>query len=515
MKKIIVLLLALIMVVSAFAACGPTNPKPTKPSSSASTPPGPGPDPDVDESEILNVDIDSVDYGGDTVTVFYWSPLECKEFEVSETDIIGNDINDAVYRKNLYTEQALGIEFNFISGGELWGYNEIPAYLQDLAALEDDTPVDVISGSIRMLPSAMIEGYLKDMTAFHENLDFEKAWWPGEVVDCFSIKDRLYFVSGDISTNLLCDMLTIFVNKTLLESRGTTYATLMQNVLAGNWTLDDMYKLCEGMHIDVTNDGPSVDDKFGFVTNWYCSDALYNGAGFEYMKVSNADDEVFKISPDMYGLAVDEYVTYMTDWATTGDFYCGPKGDAIYTENFKNGNSIFALMYAVNGIILQSTDIDFAVVPPPKLNSAQKKYYTSIGTQYCTYGIGTSSENWDRAAQTIQCLGYYAYQLTTPAIFEVTFKGKFAKDQYSIDTFDLMRNSLVYDPGKAYDTFICGSKDWQYYLPNIVSWTISGGDEWSTDKVWGSEFNATKQETVRKLIKAANEKIIAFLEIDS
>ena len=518
MKKFIVLLLALTMVVSVFAACRPNDPQPTKPSSSSSTP-KPDPEP-VPEEEQLNIDIDSIDYNEDIVTIYHWEPIDCKEFDVTEDEILNNDVNDAVYKKNLYTEQALGIELDFIEGGEYWGYNEIRKYITKLEQLVGDpnTNVDLISASSRMLPQAMVEGYLKDMTEFSDDLDFEKAWWPGEVVDCFSVKNRLYFVSGDISTNLLANLQVIFINKKTLESRGTMYDQLMTDILAGNWTIDDMMVLTEGIHTDNGTAGPSDDDVYGFVTTWCVSDGLYNGVGFEYMKASNNDDEVFKIAPDMLGTSVDAYVTKMVDWTVRGDLLVSSLGERWYKEIFKAGNALFCMAYAIYGTDLKQTDIDFGVAPAPKLNDSQKRYYSSLGTQFCTYGISSFSRDYDRAAQTLQCLGYYAFQNTTPALFEVTFKGKYATDQHTIDTFDLIRDSLIYDPGKIYDTFICGATAWGNYLPNIVSYTIAGGattDPVPGSKVWGSEFNATKQETVRDLIEAANEKILAFIEQDA
>ena len=520
MKRFTLLLLALVMVVSVFAGCR-TNPNQTTPK--PTTPKKPSGDTgDIPEEDILNVDIDSIDYNQQPIYIFHCVPdyqtFEFTEFEIDEADIGNHAVKDAVYKKNLFTEQSLGVDLQFIMTNK--GYNYMSQYMDRLKSCLDDTttPIDIISGTSRQLPFVMTAGYLQELNTLAD-LDFEKSWWPGEVVEYFSVKDRLYFVSGDISTALLTEMLTIFVNKKTLEANGTKYDDFMTQYLGGDWTLDDLITLCDGMWkngSDSKKPGPTVDDTIGFVTTWCDSDALYNGAGFSYLTQSTKDDEVFKLANDMLSESVDKYVTRMIEWSETYDFFISNHGEWLYRENFMEGRSLFCLANAWYGSELQNTEIDYAVVAPPKLDDNQDRYYTSTGTTYFTYGISANTcMDFDRAAQTLQCLGYYAKEYTTPAIFEISFQGKFAKDQHTIDSFELIRTSLTYDPGKYYDTYICGAAGnmWAYYPANIVSYALCGGDVWSVGgRVWKTEFNTNKANTLRGYISDANSKILAFLD---
>ena len=80
--------------------------------------------------------------------------------------------------------------------------------------------------------------------------------------------------------------------------------------------------------------------------------------------------------------------------------------------------------------------------------------------------------------------------------------------------FDLIRNSLIYDPGKIYDSFICGSAGnmWSYYPPNIVSFTICGEDSKEYGNQWKSKFTSSKRNTLEGLIKDANAKLLAAID---
>ena len=515
MKKFILILLALVMVVSVFAACGDakgdSTPKKTTPK-----PGGDDTEKVIPEEEQLNVDIDSIDYDGEIVRIVHWGTSKT-EFEMKEEDINNDAVNDALYKRNLYTESDLGItlEFNL----ENYAYNSVNSFTDRLKAWTEDpnTPVDIIAAQTRMMPTITIQGYLTDLNVFTDSLDFDKAWWPESSRELHEIKNNLYFVTGDVSPNLLRMMTLVFVNKTILEARGYSYEEFMEQIINYEWTIDDLITMTEGVWengADANAPGPSEDDTFGLATNWYNSDALYSGCGFTFMLPSTAEDQVFRLSADMPSESVANYVSKMLDWAKTYDAYFGPVGDSMYWKAFQEGRALFMIDRAHRGFDLQATEVNFAIIPTPMLNEDQDEYFTTIGNPVTSYGIASDSEDMDRAAETIQVLGYHAFNETTPAIFEVTFKGKFSKDDYTIKMFDIVRESITFDPGRIYDSFLAGpdGDQWQYYPPNIVSFTLSGGrDGWTTDKVWTTEFDSAKQKFVRNLIDEANVKLIEYI----
>ena len=150
----------------------------------------------------------------------------------------------------------------------------------------------------------------------------------------------------------------------------------------------------------------------------------------------------------------------------------------------------------------------------------QKKYYTTIGHQYSTYGICEASQDYDIAAQTLQVLGYHAYSTTTPALFEISFKGKFSKDDYTIEMFNIIRESIVFDIGRIYDVFITtldgGYETFKNYLvSNVVAFAIRGGAD---GEEIAFNFQSTGDPTRRKVqqdLDVANKKIIDFIASES
>ena len=138
MKKLITLLLAMVMVLTLFVACAPADDTPGEgtPAPGESTPkpsegqsgnendnPTPGEssgtqDPsqggeDENLTEYEKIGIPEVNYGEAVISIASWHS-EQPEFDVSVEDAnTGDPILDAIYKKNLYTEQTLGIELEF------------------------------------------------------------------------------------------------------------------------------------------------------------------------------------------------------------------------------------------------------------------------------------------------------------------------------------------------------------------------------------------------------------------
>ena len=528
MKKLILILLALIMVVSVFASCGGGGSEST-PKQTSSKPTGgtEGPGDDVPENEQLNLDLEQIDYGGEQiVTVFHWQGSgRNSEFGMELEDILNDAVNDAVYKRNLAVEGGLGIDFEWALQSNC-GYHRTRQFIDKLETRVSDptTPIDIVAASMRSLPFLMVEGHLTELNTYSDTLDLEKAWWPGDIQDAASVKGNLYFVSGDIAPSLLYNMSVLFVNKTRLEAIGQNYDEFMQKIKNKEWVFDDLIALTKGEWQDVDNvPGPSYDDRFGLVTVYYCSDALYTGLGYKYMTQSSRDTEYLRISSHLASETGMQYVQKMKDWQATNDFFMNflEPNEYRYPEPFINNMSLFIINHASFGFDLQETTIKFACLPCPMLDVNQGRYYTNVQGTYTGYGISKVSPDYDRAAQTIQALGYYGFQETTPTIFDVTFQGKFAKDDYNIDMFNIIRESIVYDTGKIYDTFIATQQvgfDWkflEYQISNVVSYGIKG-NEYGQDTNFDFSNTANPvRKTIQECIDESNEEILAFIEADN
>jgi len=153
------------------------------------------------------------------------------------------------------------------------------------------------------------------------------------------------------------------------------------------------------------------------------------------------------------------------------------------------------------------------------LDLSQARYYTNMVSSFSAYGICKDAFDYDIAAQTLQVLGYNAYFTTTPAIFEISFQGKFARDDHTIEMFKIIRESIVFDTGRVYDVFVATQID-GFVLPdflesivaNVVSYGIKGNEYGQDTNFNFPSMGDPVRKKVQQCIDLANQKIGEFLD---
>ena len=522
MKKILVILLAITMLAGILTACNDTpaattgekpasttaennTPKPTEGNSTTA-----GETEPVDTTPIeeqLNFDLNDLDYSDREFFIYHWK-TDNKEFDISEA-AAPDPIDDALYMRNLRVEEGLGIILNFHAedGANESTQNQFVSRLQN--RLNDpETPVDLVASYSRTAPFVLVSGLLSDLYAYEEYLDLDKAWWPNNVREEHEIRGRIYYTSGDISTGLLTMMEIFFMNKSVLSGLGHDYDSIMKEIKNGKWTIDRFIELTTGVYQDLdTVSGKSAGDMFGLVGNAVtASDSLWMGMGNCLVEASDDVNQLFVISEALGGETAINYINKISAWWSTNDVCISemngiPSMKISEIQNVFNGSRALFLSSRVGYFDASMCDVDYTVIPAPKADEAQEKYLTNVGNPYSLYGICSATTDGELAAQGLQALGYYAYNFTTPAVFEVTFKGKIARDDYAVEMFDIIRSGIVFDIGRTIDRITSSM------LPDLLSGTVKTGASWS------SSFSATKKKIVNSSFASLAAKINLIIDI--
>ena len=510
MKKIIPLLLALVMVLCVFASCQkepdatptttpgdntPTQGQPTATESGSGTPPEPT------KSEYEKIGIPTVNYNDSTIHIFHWNS-EKNEFDMTADEAGADPIDNAIFDRNLKTQQLLGVELSFFESRGDGGAQE--EFVSALSARISDptTPVDIVATYPRTMGIAMLQGLMTDLNSY-EDLDLTKEWWPKNLQEEFDLNGRLYFVSGDISTNLLHMMYATFFNRTQLEAFGTPVTSLINMVKEKEWTISKLYEITHGVYSDADNSGEqSEGDFYGCTFRYYDLDAFWQGTGYKMM-ARNTDETTREESPlvfdsDFFGETVGKFMKEANAWVTSADTYLSGN-DGIFASIFKNGNAIFCFNRSIYGFDLQNADVKYGVVPMPMLDpERQGNYNTCLGNPYTLYGICVKSPDPDRAAVVLQTLGYYGKELTTPAIFDVTYQGKWAKEADMLEMFNVVRSGISFELGRIYFKQM-------NYLPDIVTGCMTG------DGIWANTWSAFQTSMAKNNLKKLNKNIVKVL----
>ncbi|MBQ8258063.1 MAG: hypothetical protein IJY97_00730 [Clostridia bacterium] len=395
-----------------------------------------------DENGYLKSSLpDELDFGGAEVTVLWWNDVEQPEFFVENTN--GELINDAIWQRNANVEAKMGVKLNWIDiKGQYNSDGENYANYVGNAYASGSDQFDLMSAHSRTMALTAMYGYCAELTKL-DHLDFEKPWWPAVMLDTATINNKLYFVTGDVSTNSIHQMYVMFYNKDMLKN----YAELIepsQHVDDGNWTMETMMAMTSGIYNDLNNNQKAdKDDTFGFTSlNWHF-DAIYYGCGMTMLEKDTDPAKLLKVADDWTSEKAITLSDTVGGWIKKGDAYLDSSN---YANIFVNGRALLVMARHHDiASIISKAGFKYGIVPMPKYDKDQEKHITCVGNPVSLYSIYTLSKDANRAAAVLECWASEAYRTTTPAVFENTFKLRLSESSTESRMYDLIRSGVTFD----------------------------------------------------------------------
>lgn len=458
MKKTLLLILSLLLILPLAVSCGNganEGNTTTGPEAVASS----GPDAEnttdskYDDKGFEKDDLRS-DYNfGDEIGILMWNDYTMTEFYVEETN--GNNIDSAIFRRNANVCDRLGIELKYYESRGSGDYiNEYIAKV-DADYKSSDHTYDIYATYSRTPPTLSLSGYLRDLKS-EEYINTDKPWWPKALVDECEINGKLFFASGDISTNLLWMMTGTFYNRDIYNSMtgNELYSKTPEELVEDNeWTMERLFSMTKDTYVDSDDDHKkSAGDTFGMIIYQVNIDAFQTAAGITSI-IKNPDGHL-GISPDFNGQRAADVCELV------GNFLAG---EGVYYENKTTIRDIFFNQQATfimdrcfivagkdNSTNKSKIDFPFGIIPQPKYTKDQANYSTNVGHPFTMYAIGESSSRPDVAAATLECLASESYRLVTPEVFEMAMKVRYADAPESAKMYDILRETVSFDIGRLY-----------------------------------------------------------------
>ena len=397
-----------------------------------------------DSKGYLKDELDpNLNFGGETVTIFAWEHT-LPEFEVEEQS--GNIVEDAVYTRNANTESRLGVELEFIfAKGNNTAFKEFCNTASNSISAGDGA-FDLIGCYLRSAGVLTLEHKLTDMLEV-DNLDFEKPWWSSTLLDLNTINNRLYFISGDIASTLIYQMMFIVYNNDLGQEYNLTNP--QQIALDGKWTQELLLQMAQGIYKDLDADGKkSENDCYGlFSITHPLLDIFYMGADMSYV-IPDAEGNL-TLSDDVLSeksLTIIDRFNNLYHNSNDG-FFIKTASATLYSE----GNSLF---YNVTGQHLSNnfrgSDFNYSILPAPKFDETQANYRTPVAFTHTMYCIPIDAKNSAMSGAVLECMASEAYRNVTPALFETAFKYQYSNNPHDAELFEIIRDNVVFDISRPF-----------------------------------------------------------------
>ena len=448
--------LTLILLAAAVCGCGATEEQPSvKDSGTSSTENIESSDSETTE---LVPDLPAYDGGGRDFRILgkmegnmsgRWT---AKDITVEAQD--GDVVNDAVYKRNLLIESKYNINI-------CDGYFDMSTMYADITKLMSagDNDYDYIMPTIEAAAQLARDGLLYDLSEIG-NVDLSKPWWSAQFNKDVNIGGKSYYADGDICMTFIRASYCMLFNKKLVEDYGISDPYTM--VLDGKWTIDNMLAEAEKYAADINGDDKyDSDDQVGLGVLHNHAQVFYAASGSKLVTYDAGRGFTFTGGTERSINVLDKIMSVYTSKNSVINFanqrqrskaQNGMDQVNAAADVFGSGRMLF-LAGTMNDVpTMRDMIADFGIIPYPKYDEAQDKYYTYVQTwaSGCA-AITIDAKDPAVSSMILEDMAYHSSKFIIPAYFEKALKNKYARDNESQTMLDLICENRTCDIGSIFN----------------------------------------------------------------
>ena len=414
-------MLALFLAMLMLASCGSGGPEREDTEKVETDPAGETETVQETEPDILA----GLSYDGRTFRIL------TSDTDISSNDLIegtgeltGDNVNDAVYSRNLAVEEQLDVGLAYEHANNAWG--DVYKSVQTLV-LSGDATYDLLIDDQLGFSTASIDMLFYDVATL-PTVDFTEDCWWGDYMRNLSIDYKhTYLLVGDYFMDVLNHSHALLYNRAMYTDVLGDPDAVYQLVQDGAWTYDAWIPMIEAAYQDVNGDGKAdKDDRFGMIVGGI------GGSSF----------------PFTYG----GDVPYITE-----------NGLDLH-EKFASGGALFISGCQLGDFgTFRDMEQEIGIIPYPKQDEAQRNYITVVHDTAEVGAIPATAADPDISGAVCQALCRATHKTVLPAYYEMSLKIKYARDNYTSAMIDLIHDGIM-------DMFslVYGAQ----YANNITTWTI-------------------------------------------
>lgn len=410
-----------------------------------------------------------------------------------EEEETGDPVNDALYNRNRATEEYFNVKIKNIDFSDQF---EISQNVKNSVNAQDGAYDMVLNSLTNGLGTIAPQGLLYDLNSM-DHLRPDEEWWCKSLYDDMQVNGRIFYSAGPICPFFYDAPFVCAYNKTLAAD--LDMGNINQLALNGEWTAGRLSELIKDANRDINGNGKmDREDFFGLASDPTVGTALAFAFG---QKMTIRDDERhFKLNFESEAMvnAVNLCADIILD--KTSSYNGAVTHSEAYEEvtPFKDNRVIFLIVpMGVVDIYLRDMKDDYGIIPLPKLDSSQDKYY-SYGLPFGPVGAGVPvyCDAPERTGLIMEMMAQLSHDMVRPAKYDNLLRQKVARDEESQQMLDLIFSNIYFDLNEIQN--FGGSRD-------LVNNVIYGG---RGDFVSGYEKIKDKAE------KDIQELVDAYLSLE-
>ena len=305
---------------------------------------------------------------------------------VTSHEILGEAINDAVYKRTVWLETTLNCKLNEVNVA----IGKVQGEL-DIAIDSGDNSYGVAYMQAKYAATEMMANRLTQLD-YVENLRLEEDYWSQQILEASSINNRHYMAASEAHLQQFDGAWAVFFNTQTLKNNGIELPYDM--VRNHKWTLEQMITMSRKLATLNGDDSWDYNDqgksRYGFATHWVGISMLLFGVDAQFGAKDLYDMPYLTTSTPEFTNKAQDIAAFCSELGTFK--YATPDTSQPDTVDslFINGRIAMGglQIYAMNKVM--KSGIEFGIVPFPMYNEDQEDYNvsSSITASFMTIPYG-------------------------------------------------------------------------------------------------------------------------------
>jgi ABC-type glycerol-3-phosphate transport system substrate-binding protein len=453
-KKVLSLILAVLMLLPMAVACAETPTEDATTSADPTLTTAPPSNTEVpEETELASKTLPAdLKFNGETVTILSRDASFVSD-EIWVDDLNGAMVNDAIYKRNAKVMEQLNVSIESIQlSGDAYA---VSTELRN-AASNGEAYFDIAANSTYSTIMYTSENIFLDLTEC-DYLDLDAIYWSQGYNESASIGNSQYLATGALALSLYRLMFITFYNKTLLAE--AQYENLYTVVDEGRWTLDYQIQLSKDLYKDADGSGTvSEGDTVGFASSTLSYlDPYWSSCDIQIITKDADNHFVYSLDSEKLSNTIDKLIVLFHQSNAWFDRSSGDDGKQTAMSNLFTSGNVGTATLRLGSVETEqfiSMQDEYGIIPMPKYDENQEKYYTFLHDQFTSIGISSVHSSDEEKVQmlgaVLEAMALESYKTVIPAYYEVALKGRYLDDSDSWRMLDMIYENVKVDAGVLY-----------------------------------------------------------------
>lgn len=368
----------------------------------------------------------------------------------------GNVINDKVAARNDLIEDLYGLKIEIAS-------EKKPTEELKKLIMAGTCDYDIAVDSVDNMVTSVTENIFWSLDSI---LDLDNAWWDKSAIGSLTLNDKHYFAAGNaLITDDDHTYLTLFNKKMYEENRQIEeqYGDIYQLVRDGKFTLDAFMEISKMVSHTDDNGLWGFNATYGNLSHGYGATIMVNGCGVALaektgdgtVQLNPGTEKAISVFNKVYSIMSDKTITQRAELIIGQGTSPSQYGFSELQEMFESGRGLFYNTTSSTITRLKKSTaalgFDFGVLPIPKFNEEQERYYCAVNRYHSSViGIPSSNvANIEATAFLLEALGFYS-DAVTEAYYMTTLQLQAVSDDADAEMLDIIYGNRFYDIGSIY-----------------------------------------------------------------